>query len=114
VSPETYAAAASFARPWLDRLRPVPERAGAAHRCPNRKAIYIVCDYTGAVAYVGSTCRGVALRLSEHMAHDKSRGWSEVWTIPLLDTTPPKRVRHVEGLIGRYLTPTSSRALPAI
>jgi hypothetical protein len=33
------------------------------HRCPNRKAFYIVCDYTGSVVYVGSTCRGVALRV---------------------------------------------------
>lgn len=115
MTPQTYAAAVSFARPWLDRPRPLPERAGAGHRCTNRKAVYIVCDYTGSVVYVGSTCRGVALRVAEHLAHAvKTKGWSEVWTVPLLDATPTDRVRFIEGLIGRYLGPTATRILPNI
>lgn len=103
---DDYHAAVSFAAPWIDRPWPVVERPGLGHRCPNGKAVYIVGDYSGAVVYVGSTSRhsyGVRARMAEHMRDgDKTRGWSEVWTIPLRDDTPLTSVRRVEGLVGRF------------
>ena len=112
-----YLAAASFAEPWLLAPRPVPERAGAEHGCSAQKAIYIVCDYAGAVVYVGSTSRSsyaTARRLSEHFKGPRCDGWSTVWTVPLKEETPIEQVLRIEGLIGRYLRPRENRRLPSL
>jgi hypothetical protein len=112
-----YLVAASFAEPWLIGARPIPERAGVEHQCSARKAVYIVCDYSGAVVYVGSTSRyfyATARRLSEHLRGPKCDGWSTVWTVPLREETPSDQVLRIEALIGRYLRPRENRRLPSL
>jgi hypothetical protein len=77
--------------------------------------VYIVCDWAGEVLYVGSTTCGVKARVIEHLRDvDRTLTWATIWVVPLLDTTPLATVRRIEGLVGRSLRPTHSRALPAI
>lgn len=112
---DLYWSACAFAGRWLAIARPWPEPAGSRMGTTSMKGIYIVCDWSGAVLYVGSTTCGVKARVVQHM-HDVDRtlGWASVWVIPLLDSTPLATVRRIEGLIGRSLRPSKSRALPMI
>jgi len=109
-----YRAAAALAGEAVLRLRPRPYPVGAIPG-GERNAVYIVCDVTGAVRYVGSTCgRPARHRLAEHLADRwRTRRWHEVWVIPISASASPEEVRRAEGRIGRYLHPPETRSLPA-
>src|SRR5262245_3155304 len=59
-----------------------------------RKAIYVVVDRAGYVAYVGKVCRSfdvaaVESRLFEHIQEIAKAGtWSKLFVIPLRNDTP--------------------------
>ena len=108
-----YTAATALAGAALLRVRPVPQ---LVHRVTGteRNAVYIVCDRTGRVRYVGSTIgRPARCRLAEHLVDNwRTRDWHEAWVIPLRSATTPARVRGVEGMVGRYLRPCDNGWLP--
>jgi hypothetical protein len=80
-----------------------------------RVGVYIVCDWAGSVLYVGSTTCGVKSRVLAHLRDvDRTLRWSSVWVVPLVDRTPTKTVRRIEGLVGHALLPRQARVLPAI
>lgn len=108
-----YAAATALAGGDLLRPRPRPERVDRVSGT-ERNAVYIVCDRTGRVRYVGSTVgRPARHRLAEHLTDDeRTRDWHDAWVIPLRASTPPARVRYIEGRVGRYLRPVDTRRLP--
>ncbi len=110
---DRYRAAAALAGEALLRPRPVPQPVDAVTGTEGN-AVYIVCDRTGRVRYVGSTIgRPARARLAEHIADGaRTRAWHEVWVIPLRATTVPAVVRNIEGRVGRYLRPTDTRCLP--
>ncbi len=111
--PDHYRAAAALAGAALLRPRPRPQLVdqvtGAA-----RNAVYIICDRTGAVRYVGSTVgRSARVRIAEHLDDlHRTREWHEAWIIPLRASTPEPVVRAIEGRVGRFLRPRDSRYLP--
>jgi hypothetical protein len=109
-----YAAAAALAGSHLLRTRPRSQPVHAVTGA-ERNAVYIVCDITGRVVYVGSTIgRPARVRLSEHLAdYHRTRCWAQVWVVPLRASVIPAEVRRIEGRIGRYLRPTHNGALPS-
>src|SRR4051794_20337032 len=111
--PEQYRAAAALAGPALLRARPHPQ---LVHQLTGgeRNAVYVACDRTGRVRYVGSTIgRPAWARVCEHLTDvHKTREWHEVWVIPLRSETPEQSVRSIEGRVGRYLRPTDTQCLP--
>ncbi len=113
MGPERYRSAAALAGPHLLRARAVPQPVGAVLGA-ERNAVYVVCDRSGVVRYVGSTVgRAARARLAEHLADSyRTRLWHEVWVIPLRASTPAAAVRGTEGRVGRYLRPTDTRCLP--
>jgi hypothetical protein len=110
---ERYRAAAALAGAALLRSRPQPQLVG--HVTGNEhNAVYIVCDRTGRVRYVGSTVgRPARKRLAEHLGDvDRTREWHEAWIIPLRESASEAAVRTLEGQVGRFLRPLDSRCLP--
>lgn len=110
---DQYKAAAALAGTALlrQRLRPqlVDHVTGSEHN-----AVYIICDRTGVVRYVGSTVgRSARERIAQHLADvDRTREWHEAWVIPLRGPTPKEIVRMIEGRVGRYLRPRDTHSLP--
>jgi hypothetical protein len=111
--PERYRAAAALAGPALLRLRPGPQPVEHVTGS-ERNAVYVVCDRTGRVRYVGSTIgRPARHRIAEHLADARRvRAWHEAWVVPLRATTPQATVRAIEGRVGRFLRPADTRCLP--
>jgi len=111
---EVYQATTALAGAELLRLRSRPEPVDHVTGS-ERNAIYVVCDRTGKVRYVGSTTgRPARARLAEHLVDvDRTRDWHEAWVIPLRAATPVVTVRAIEGRVGRFLRPTDNRCLPA-
>jgi hypothetical protein len=110
---DQYRAAAALADAALLRPRARPQLADRVTG-NERNAVYVVCDRTGKVRYVGSTVgRPARARLAEHLGDThRTREWHEVWVIPLRASTPTAAVRHIEGQVGRFLRPSDSRHLP--
>ena len=110
---ERYRAAAALAGPALlrSRLRAEPVQAMTGTEL---NAVYVVCDRTGRVRYVGSTTgRPARSRVAEHLGDvERTREWHEAWVIPLRRTTPEALVRTIEGRVGRFLRPSDTRSLP--
>ena len=110
---DRYRAAAALAATSLLRPRIQPQ---PVHRVTGseRNAVYVVCDRTGRVRYVGSTIgRPARARLAEHLGDvDRTREWHEAWVIPLRASTPEAVVRAIEGRVGRFLRPSDSQSLP--
>jgi hypothetical protein len=79
-----------------------------------RKAVYVVCAWSGKVLYVGSTVVGVSVRIAQHLRGVKTLDWTTVYVIPLDDDTPVGTVRRIEGRIGVAAGPVRNRALPRI
>lgn len=101
------------------RLHPVgpagPFPFGTAIPITTRRAVYIVCAWSGRVLYVGSTTAGVGARAAGHLADvTKTLDWSTVYVVPLADDTPTAEVRRIEGRIGRAAGPERNRGLPRI
>jgi hypothetical protein len=111
--PDQYRAAAALADATLLRLRTRPELIDrvTGGEC---NAVYVICDRTGAIRYVGSTAgRPARARIAEHLDDvDRTREWHEAWIIPLRASTPEEVVRAIEGRVGRFLRPRDSRCLP--
>jgi hypothetical protein len=110
---DQYRAAAALAGTALlrPRARPLPVDRVTGNE---RNAVYIVCDRTGQVRYVGSTAgRPARARLAEHLGDTyRTREWHEAWVIPLRASTSIAVVRHIEGQVGRFLRPSDTRHLP--
>ncbi len=110
---DRYWAAAALAGTALlrPRARPQPVDRITGNE---RNAVYIVCDRSGQVRYVGSTVgRPARARLAEHLGDThRTREWHEVWLIPLRASTSAAAVRYIEGQVGRFLRPRDSRHLP--
>lgn len=111
--PDQYRAAAALAGAALLRPRPRPQLVDRVTGS-ERNAVYVICDRTGAVRYVGSTVgRAARERILEHLENvDRTREWHEAWVIPLRSSSPKEIVRMIEGRIGRYLRPCDTRSLP--
>ena len=110
---DQYQAAAALAGAALLRSRPRPELVDRVTG-RERNAVYVICDRTGTVRYVGSTAgRSAHARIAEHLNDaEKTREWHEAWVIPLRASTPKPMVRAVEGNVGRFLRPRDSCYLP--
>lgn len=111
--PDQYRAAAALAGVALLRPRPQPRLVDHVTGS-ERNAVYIVCDRTGGVRYVGSTAgRPGWERIIEHLNDvGRTREWHEAWIIPLRASTPEGVVRTIEGKVGRFLRPSDTRHLP--
>jgi hypothetical protein len=111
--PDQYRAAAALAGTALLRPRVRPELVDRVTG-GERNAVYVICDRTGAVRYVGSAAgRPAWARIAEHLDDvDRTREWHEAWIIPLRASTPEEMVRVIEGKVGRFLRPRDSRYLP--
>ena len=110
----TFSSLCAFAGEWAHPYT-VPRRVPFSRAIPDspRKAVYVVCDWAGAVIYVGSTTVGVGNRARGHASEPgKTHDWSSVWMVPLADETPPEAVRRVEGLIGRAAVPSRTELYP--
>lgn len=83
---------------------------------PNvRRAVYIVCAWSGRIVYVGSTTVGLRARFAQHLSdRAKTLDWTTVYVVPLNDDTPSQDVRRIEGRIGLAVGPERNRALPRI
>lgn len=114
----SYRSVCAYADLWLAEERPWAEPIGRAMQGCERNAVYIVCDWSGCVLYVGSVSRGEGAarqRMIEHLRDtDRTLRWSTVWTIPLRNEIPLSRLRRIEGLVGRHLCPTESKSLPSL
>jgi hypothetical protein len=114
MGPGTYAAAwraagrataAPHPRPY-QLTRGVPIDLPAA-----RKVIYVACVDRHA-RYVGSTGRGVRIRLLEHV-RDRGRAvWEDVWVISLHDVVSDYGILLAEERVGRLLRPDENRRPP--
>lgn len=111
--PDQYRAAAALAEAALLRLRPRAQPIDNV-KGSERNSVYVVCDRTGKVRYVGSTAgRPARARLTEHLGDvERTREWHEAWIIPLRAKTPETVVRLIEGRVGRFLRPSDNRCLP--
>jgi hypothetical protein len=119
MSPDLYWVACTLAGEWRRGYLPEPVNllsAGPSFPHVN-KAVYVACDRSGNVVYVGKVSRrgraAVAARVSEHVrSPDKAGIWAHLYVVPLRTDTPPEIVLELEGTIGRRLTPSGSRRLP--
>ncbi len=109
-----YRRAAALAGGW--RRGPYP-RAIPMERLRRLRAgvgIYMACDGSGRLSYVGSAVRpestaGVADRVFQHELARRG-SWREVWVIPLRDDTPRRVALGIEGQIRDLLAPPQNIA----
>ena len=82
-----------------------------------RRAVYIVIDAAGEVAYVGSVDRvsqgGLCRRMFEHMSDPDKTHWARVMILPINPEMVDVDVLRLEGLVGRRLRPYGNQRLPA-
>jgi hypothetical protein len=78
---------------------------------PQRNAVYIA-SVDGAARYVGSTTRGVTVRLREHVRDRTRAAWEELWVIPLRDDLAISRVLLAEERVGTVVEPTENVRRP--
>ncbi len=82
-----------------------------------RKAVYIIIDDDGYVAYVGSVCRegdfAVCDRMKEHSKISGRNKWDRVHILPLNSDLPESEVRKIEGKVGKRLNPYDNQKLPS-
>jgi hypothetical protein len=71
---------------------------------PERNAVYIAC-IDMAVRYVGSTTRGVAARLTEHVKLRERAAWEELWVIGLQEELSQYQVNLAEERVGKLILP---------
>src|SRR5258708_34416630 len=95
--PVQYRAAAALAGAALLRPRARPQLIDRVTGS-ERNAVYVICDRTGAVRYVGSTAgRPARARIAEHLDDmDRTREGHEAWVIPLRACTNKGMVRAIE------------------
>jgi hypothetical protein len=78
---------------------------------PEPNAVYAACG-EGETCYVGSTTRGVATRLAEHLRAAHRSGWEELWVVGLRNGLSPYQVRLAEERVGRVLKPCENLRPP--
>jgi hypothetical protein len=114
VNEREYRGAAALAGGWRRGLYPRPIPLERLRRLRVGVGIYMVCDGSGRLAYVGSAVRpessaGVADRVFQHSLSRRG-SWREVWVIPLRDDTPRRVVLGIEGQIRDLLAPPQNIA----
>lgn len=114
--PQRLASLAAYAGDHLHRDGPSgPYPCTADIPVRPRKAVYVVCAWSGKILYVGSTTVGVSLRIAQHLRGvERTLDWTTVYVIPLDDDTPAETVRRIEGRVGVDAGPVRSKALPRI
>ena len=116
MTPERLASLAAYAGPWLQTdgaSGPYPF--GPRIPVSARRAVYVVCAWSGRVLYVGSTTTGVGVRFAQHLADlGKTLDWATAYVVPLTDDAPTAEVRRIEGCIGLAVGPEDNKALPRI
>ncbi len=76
-----------------------------------RNVIYVACvDRTA--RYVGSTTRGVEVRLREHVRDRERAEWEELWLIALQHDVSRYGVLLAEEKVGRLLKPDQNSRPP--
>jgi hypothetical protein len=118
---DLYWTACTVAGPWRRGHRPrgVNLRSAAPKFPLVRKAVYVVCDSTGTVAYVGKVTRAsdslaVAARVREHVIEPtKATTWSHLYVVPLRVDTPGVVVDYVEASLIELLEPYQNRLHPS-
>jgi hypothetical protein len=107
---EVWRAAGRFTAP--PRPYPYPLTRGLPVDLPlERNAVYVACAGTNAL-YVGSTTRGVAARLREHVRSRTRARWEDLWVISLIDHISPFQVLLSEERVGTLISPTENLRFP--
>ncbi|MFD7577272.1 hypothetical protein [Kitasatospora sp. NPDC059817] len=116
MSPERLASLAAYAGDWLHPEGPHgPKPFSPDSLVGACNAVYVICSWSGRVLYVGSTTVGVRTRFTEHLGDlRKTLDWATAYIIPLIDSTPLKDVRRIEGRVGLAVGPERNKALPRI
>jgi hypothetical protein len=78
---------------------------------PERNAVYVACAGANAL-YVGSTTRGVAARLREHVRSRPRARWEDLWVIGLVDDVSPFQVLLSEERVGTLISPAENLRPP--
>ncbi len=114
--PQRLASLAAYAGDQLHRDGPSgPYPCAADIPVRPRKAVYVVCAWSGRILYVGSTIVGVHRRIAQHLRGvNRTLDWTTVYVIPLDDATPIETVRRIEGRVGIAAGPMRNKALPRI
>jgi hypothetical protein len=118
---DLYWATCTLAGPWR---RGYLERGvnllSAVPRFPTvRTAVYVACDASGTVAYVGKVARrndwiAVASRVGEHVTDPaKAEAWAKLYVVPLSHETPAVVVDYLEALTIEFLEPYQNRRRPS-
>jgi hypothetical protein len=114
-----YRRACLHAKPFLAEVLDSPYDLNQAAKPEGGVGVYIACNATGAVDYVGSVHRpndpeGAARRVAEHLYDPgRHRSWRFVWWIPMHASASMASVRKAEGMVGALLRPTRNLRLPA-
>lgn len=116
MTPMQLASLAAYAGDWRDRKGPYgPYPFSPCVPVHVRKAVYLVCGWSGRILYVGSTIAGVRTRFAQHLRDvTKTLDWTTVYIFPLTDDTPLRDVRRIEGRIGLAAGPERNKSLPSI
>ena len=78
---------------------------------PERNAVYVACAGAEAL-YVGSTTRGVAARLREHVRLRTRAQWECLWVITLVDSVSRYQVLLSEERVGTLISPIENLRPP--
>ena len=116
MTPERLASLAAYAGDRLHTDGPSgPYSFGPRIPVTARRAVYVVCAWSGRVLYVGSTTIGVGARFAQHLGDlAKTIDWATAYIVPLTDDTPAAEVHRIEGCIGLAVGPERNKALPRI
>jgi hypothetical protein len=76
-----------------------------------RNVIYVAC-VERTVRYVGSTTRGVQVRVQEHVRDRARASWEDLWVISLVEDLSPYGVLLAEEKVGCLLDPDENRRPP--
>jgi Uri superfamily endonuclease len=73
--------------------------------------IYVAC-VDRIVRYVGSTTRGIEVRIREHVRDREKAGWDELWLVSLQHNVSRRGVLLAEEKVGKLLKPDQNRRPP--
>ncbi len=105
-----WSAAGRYAAP--PHLQPFGVSRGVLLGLPSESnAVYVACA-GGEDRYVGSTTRGVATRLAEHVKVPRRAEWEELWVIGLRGGLSHYQVQLSEERVGRLVGPLENLRRP--
>lgn len=110
----TYMVAWKAAGSWAAPPRPRPfllTRGIPLNLPPELNAVYIACMESTA-HYVGSTTRGAAIRVREHVRDRTRAAWEELWVVPLRDDVSKYGVSLAEERVGTIVKPVENLRRP--